>query len=55
MEIKEDFDSPCECVSCGEVFDSEKHFITRPYRPVCPACGQVQPGAEPDRDYYQER
>lgn len=46
------FESPCQCADCGVVFDSEQHFITKPYRPVCPACGQVQSGAEPDWKSY---
>lgn len=50
---EEDFDSPCECIACGVVFDSAEHFITKPYRVVCPECGQVQP-RENDWDYYLE-
>lgn len=50
---EEDFDDPAECVECFEVFDSAESFITKPYRVICPRCGQIQP-RENDWDYYLE-
>lgn len=46
-------DSPVLCIECESLFDSEVHFLTRPYRAVCPYCGQVQP-TESDWKSYSE-
>ena len=50
---EDDFDCPRECVTCEVVFDAMDNFITKPYREVCPACGQIQP-TERDWKYYLE-
>lgn len=53
MEDEEEFDSPMECDTCELVFDSAVHFITKPFRAVCPNCGHVH-HTEKSWDYYIE-
>lgn len=50
-EFEEDY---IECEDCGNVYNTENNFITRPYRPVCPHCGHVYHTSERDASYYIE-